>query len=149
MVVRLEHLGAAPAQVVDQRLQGPFTLGRAGEQLAHFLYTEGGVQMADRVRRDGRQQRPNRVWMLRSGPEVPLRVGKQTFEDAAKAGVLELPFAAREEDRLVVAELLELRPSLWVALRTITSDIPVELLTGVGRAPDRLSPRVVALFADE
>src|SRR5229473_3403157 len=98
MVVRLEHLGAPPAQVVDQRFQGSFTLGWAAEQLAHFLHTEGGVQMADRVRRDIRQQNPDRIWMLGGRPEVPLRVGKQTFEDDAKAGVLELPFTAREED---------------------------------------------------
>ena len=61
MVVRLEHLGAPPAQVIDQRLQGSFALGWAAEQLAHFLHPEGGVQMPNRVRRDGRQQRPNRI----------------------------------------------------------------------------------------
>ena len=114
MVIRLEHLGAPPAQVVDQRFQGSFSLGRAREQLAHFLHAESGMQVADRVRRNGRQQYPNCIWPLRSRPEVALRIAEQAFEDAAEAGVLELPFAAREEDRLVVAELLQPRAALWV-----------------------------------
>jgi hypothetical protein len=71
--------------------------------------------MADRVRRDGRQHDPNRIcMMLRRRPEVALCVGQQTFEDDAEAGVLELPFAAREKDRVVVAELLQPRPALWI-----------------------------------
>src|SRR5207245_627291 len=52
VVVRLEHLSAPPAQVVDQRLQSSFALGRATEQLPHLLHPEGGVQMTDRMRRD-------------------------------------------------------------------------------------------------
>ena len=44
--------------------------------------------------------------MLRSRAEVALGVAEQSLENDAEAGVLELPFAAREEDRLVVAELL-------------------------------------------
>src|ERR1700682_2678347 len=123
MVVRLEHLGAPPAQVIDQRLQGSFALGWAAEQLAHFLHTQGGVQMADRVRRDGRQQRPHRIWMLRSRAEVALGVAEQSFENDAEAGVLELPFAAREEDRLVVAELFQSRPVSCVYLRPIMGDV--------------------------
>src|SRR6266480_5181642 len=110
MVVRLEHLGAPPAHVVDQRLQGPLSLGWAGEQFPHFLQAEGGVQMADRVWRDRRQQNPDRLWMLGGRPEVALRVGEQAFEDAAEAGILELLFAVREEDRFVIAELLQPSP---------------------------------------
>jgi hypothetical protein len=49
-VVRLEHLGTSPTQVVDQRFQRSFTLGRAAKELAHFLHPEGGVQMTDRMR---------------------------------------------------------------------------------------------------
>src|SRR5712691_8925883 len=139
VVVRLEHLSAPPAQVVDQRLQSSFALGRATEQLPHLLHPEGGVQMTDRMRRDGWQQYPNCIWPLRSRPEVALRIAEQTFEDDAEAGVLELPFAAREEDRLVVAELLQQRPALRVELRPILGDVVAELLAGIGRAPDRLA----------
>ena len=39
--------------------------------------------------------------------------------------------------------------SMRVELRPIACDVPVELLTGVGRAPDRLAQRVVALVAYE
>ena len=60
--------------------------------------------MTDRVRRDGRQHDPNRIWLPRSRPEMALRIAQQAFEDDAEAGILELPFAAREEDRIVVVE---------------------------------------------
>src|SRR5438552_539655 len=72
-------------QVIDQRFQGSFALGRAGEQLPDFLHTEGGVQMADRVRCNGRQHEPHRMRMLRSRPEVALRIAQQAFEDDAEA----------------------------------------------------------------
>jgi hypothetical protein len=45
---------------------------------------------------------------------MALRVAEQALEDAAEAGVPELPFAAREEDRLVVAKLLQASPAEWV-----------------------------------
>ena len=38
---------------------------------------------------------------------------------------------------------------MWVELRPISCDVPLELLAGVGRAPDRLAQRVVALVAYE
>src|ERR1700738_560431 len=105
--------------------------------------------MADRVRRDGRRRTPNLIWLWQSGAEVALGLAEQSFENAAEAGVLELPFAAREEDRLVVAELFQLRPGSCGYLRPFSCDIPLELLAGVGRAPDRLTQRVVALVAYE
>jgi hypothetical protein len=54
----------------------------------------------------------NCIWWLRSRTEVALRIAEQAFEDDAETGVLESPFAAREEDRLVVAELLQPRPTV-------------------------------------
>src|SRR6266568_816012 len=87
------------------------------KQFPHFLHAEGGVQMADRVRRDGRQHDPNRIrMMLRSRPKVALRSAEQAFEDDAEAGVLELPFTARKEDRFVVIELLQPGPAVQVDL---------------------------------
>ena len=50
--------------------------------------------------------------MLRGRPEMALRIAQQAFENDAEAGVFQLPFATREEDRVVVAELLEPRPTL-------------------------------------
>jgi len=74
---------------------------------------------------------------------VALRIAEQAFEDDAETGVLELLFPAREVDRLVVAELLQPRPALWVELRPIMRDVATELLAGIGRAPDRLAECVV------
>src|SRR6266568_7231650 len=105
--------------------------------------------MPNRVRRDAGQHHPNGIWMLRSRPKMTLRVAQQSFEDDAEAGVLELLFAAREEDRIVVAELLQSGPVVWVELRPLSCDVPSELLTGVGRAPDRLAYRVLAFVAYE
>src|SRR5713101_1077062 len=87
--------------------------------------------------------------MLRSRAEVALCVAEQVFEDDAETGVLELPSAAREEDWFVVAELFQPGATVWVELRPISCDVAVELLTGVGRAPDRLAQRVVALVTYE
>ena len=69
---------------------------------------------------------------------MTLRVAEQTFENDAEAGVLELPFAARKEDRVIVTELLQPSPAVSVELRPIMRDVAVYLLTCLGRAPDRL-----------
>lgn len=66
-----------------------------------------------------------------------------------EAGVFELPFTAREEDRFIVAELFQTGSPVWVEVRPISCDIPVELLADVGRAPDGLAQRVLALVAYE
>ena len=47
---------------------------------------------------------------------------------------LELSVAAREEDWIVVAELLQPRPTL-IALRSLASDVVPELFAGLSRAP--------------
>ncbi len=66
---------------------------------------------------------------------MTLGVAEQAFEDDPEAGVLALPFAAGEEDRIVVAESSQSGPLVWVELRQIACDVPGELLTAVGRAP--------------
>ena len=112
MVIRLEHLGAPPAQVVDQRFQGSFSLGRAREQLAHFLHAESGMQVADRVRRNGRQQYPNCIWLLRSRPEVALRIAEQAFEDAAEAHERMGDLVGARERHRFIAQLKQLRSEM-------------------------------------
>ena len=79
--------------------------------------------MTDRVRRDARQSDRHAVWPLGTSREVALRLAEQVIEKGPEARVPELPPAAREEDRFVVAELLQLRAALGIQLRTFTSDV--------------------------
>ena len=83
------------------------------------------MQMPDRMWRDTRQHDSTLIWRLRSRAEVTLGVTEQSFEDDAEAGVLELPFPTREEDWLIVAELLQTSPAEWVDLRPTVRDVPV------------------------
>ena len=81
MIVRFEHLGAAPAQVMDQSLQGALPLSRGSEQLAEFLHAIRRAQMADGVRRDKWKRWANAITSVRSRLEMPLGFVQQLFED--------------------------------------------------------------------
>lgn len=63
---------------------------------------------------------------------MPLRLDEQMLEDNAESGVAELAFATGEKDRRPCVKLLQPCMVVRIDLRSLATDIPPELVAGLG-----------------